>query len=218
MRILLVEDDKMLGKAIHTGLRQEYAADWFQNAEDGEEALAGTAYDVLILDVNLPGMSGIELLQRLRRSSTPIPVLLLTARDTISQRVEGLDAGADDYLVKPFDFEELMARIRALGRRRGVLQEALLCRKNLSLDAAGKTVMLDGNQISLSQKEFSILLTLMENMGRVLSKEQIESRLYGWDDEIESNTVEVHVSAIRRKLGKDLIRTIRGVGYMIEPQ
>lgn len=216
MRLLLIEDDKALGKAIHTGLRQEYAADWFQSAEDGAEAMRSNAYDVMILDINLPKMSGLEWLAQLRHEKCQIPVLLLTARDTISQRVEGLDAGADDYLIKPFDFEELLARVRALGRRKTSLQEQVIVHRSLRMNVAAKAVEYEGETVSLSQKEFSILHYLLQHAGRCQSKEQIEAQLYGWDDEVGSNTVEVHVSSIRRKLDKELIRTIRGEGYMIE--
>lgn len=216
MRLLLIEDDKALGKAIHAGLRQEDAADWFQSAEDGAEALQSNAYDVIILDINLPGMSGLEWLKQLRHDKCQIPVLLLTALDAVSQRVEGLDAGADDYLIKPFDFDELLARVRALGRRKSPLSERILTHQNLQMNVVAKTVEYEGRHVSLSQKEFSILHYLLEHLGRCQSKEQIEAQLYGWDDEVGSNTVEVHVSSLRRKLGKELIKTIRGAGYMIE--
>lgn len=216
MRLLLIEDDKALGKAIHTGLRQEDAADWFQCAEDGAEALKSNAYDVIILDINLPKMSGLEWLAQLRREKCQIPVLLLTARDTVSQRVEGLDAGADDYLIKPFDFGELLARVRALGRRKSPLAEQVILHHALRMNVSAKTIEYEGKPVSLSQKEFSILQYLLEHTGRCHSKEQIEAQLYGWDEEVGSNTVEVHVSSIRRKLRKELIKTIRGAGYMIE--
>ncbi|MGD9000601.1 MAG: response regulator transcription factor [Granulosicoccaceae bacterium] len=215
MRLLLIEDDPQLGKALYQGLKEEYTTDWFQNAEDGAAVIDNTPYDVLVLDVNLPGMSGLEWLRELRSKAIQIPVLLLTARDALSQRVEGLDAGADDYLVKPFDFEELLARIRALLRRKGVYQETVIRYKNIEMDLDGKTVTKDGELVAMSGKEFETLRLLLENTGRCLSKEQIEQKIYSWDDEFESNTVEVYISTIRRKLGKDLIKTMRGIGYIM---
>lgn len=216
MRLLLIEDDRALGKAIHTGLRQEATADWFCSAEEGAEAVRSTAYDVLILDINLPGMSGLAWLKSLRAGGVHLPVLLLTARDTVSQRVEGLDAGADDYLVKPFDFDELMARVRALARRKGQVQQEILTLGQLELNVSSRGARWRGHPVALPQKEFAILRYLMEHAGHCKSKEQIEAQLYGWDDEVGSNTVEVHVSSIRRKFGKDIIRTLRGAGYMME--
>ncbi|MDT8403420.1 response regulator [Sulfuriflexus sp.] len=216
MRLLLIEDDPQLGKAIYQGLKQEYTADWFKSAEEGKAVIAASAYDIIVLDINLPGMSGLEWLQSLRQQKVTIPVLLLTARDAPSQRVAGLDAGADDYLVKPFDFDELLARIRALLRRKGSYQEKILQYKNIAMDLDGKTVSKDEELVSLSAREFEILRLLLENAGRCLSREQIEQKIYNWDDEFGSNTVEVHISAIRRKLGKELIKTIRGIGYIVE--
>ena len=216
MRLLLIEDDRQLGKAVLQGLRQEYTADWFRSAEEGKAAMNDTPYDLLVLDINLPGMSGLDWLHKLRRAKQAIPVLLLTARDTAPQRVEGLDAGADDYLVKPFDFEELLARIRALLRRRGIYTENVLTHKDILLDLSGKTVSRAGNPVTLSGKEFEILRLLMENIGRCLSKEHIEKKIYSWDDEVASNTIEAHISSIRKKLGKELIKTMRGIGYIME--
>jgi DNA-binding response OmpR family regulator len=215
MRLLLIEDDSQLGKALYQGLKQEYTADWFRSAEEGEAIIDSAPYDIIVLDINLPGMTGLEWLRSLRNRKVDIPVLLLTARDAPSQRVEGLDAGADDYLVKPFDFDELLARIRALLRRKGVYQETVLHYKNIAMDLAGRTVSKDGETVSLSGKEFEILRLLLENVGRCLSREQIEQKIYNWDDEFGSNTVEVHISAIRRKLGKELIKTMRGIGYIV---
>lgn len=215
MRILLIEDDLQLGKAIHRGLKQEYAADWFQSAEEGEDALRVSHYDVIILDINLPGMSGLQWLSALRRAECAIPVLLLTARDTVNERVAGLDAGADDYLVKPFDFDELLARIRALSRRKDVWKSETLTLGALVLNGTKKAADWQGKPIALSYKEFDILYLLAENAGHYVSKERIEQNIYGWDDTIGSNTVEVHISALRRKLGRDFIRTQRNLGYMV---
>lgn len=215
MRLLLIEDDPQLGKAIYLGLKQEYTTDWFKSAEEGESVIDASPYDLIVLDINLPGVSGLEWLHSLRNRKVDIPVLLLTARDVPSQRVEGLDAGADDYLIKPFDFDELLARIRALLRRKGAYQESILHYKDIAMDLAGRTVSKGGDIVVLSGKEFEILRLLMENVGRCLSKEQIEQKIYNWDDEFGSNTVEVHISAIRRKLGKELIKTMRGIGYIL---
>lgn len=216
MRLLLIEDDPQLGKAIYQGLKQEYTADWFKSAEEGDAVVYTTPYDIIVLDINLPGMSGLDWLKLLRKRKLELPVLLLTARDAPTQRVEGLDAGADDYLIKPFDFEELLARIRALLRRKGAYKETFLRNKDISLDLKGKTVSKHGKLVSLSGKEFEILSLLMENAGRCLSREQIEQKIYNWNDDFGSNTVEVHISAIRRKLGKELIKTMRGIGYIME--
>jgi len=216
MRVLFIEDDYQLGKAVNEGLNQEFAADWFQSSEDGQVAIEGADYDVVVLDINLPKMSGIDWLKLLRKNNNKIPVLLLTARDTIAERVAGLDAGADDYLVKPFDFEELLARIRALSRRGNQLNNPIITFKNIELDTNLKTVSQNGKNINLSPLEFDILHLLIKNTCRAFSKEQITDKVYNWDGEVESNTIEVHISAIRRKLGKDLVKTIRNVGYLIE--
>ncbi len=216
MRILLIEDDKQLGKAIHQGLKQDYAADWFRTAEEGQDALYVTSYDVIVLDINLPGQSGLEWLAQLRRKKNQVPVLLLTARDTTAERVQGLDTGADDYLVKPFDFEELLARIRALSRRKPELTPTILYWRDITINTLTKTVSRGNNLLTLSQKEFEILRLLLENAGQHISKERIEQNLYSWEYAIGSNTVEVHVSSLRRKLGKEIIRTVRNLGYIME--
>jgi DNA-binding response OmpR family regulator len=216
LRILLVEDDMMLGKATVTGLKNAYAADWCRNAEDAEEALRTTDYDALVLDINLPGQSGLEFLKKLRGNRDDRPVLLLTARDAVHHRVEGLNAGADDYLVKPFDLDELLARVGALIRRSQGRGSSTITHGDMVFDLTRHTVARDGKTIMLSGREQAILDILLNNTGRVISKAQIEERIYDWSsEEIESNTIEVHVSALRRKLGKDLIKTIRGLGYII---
>ena len=170
----------------------------------------------MVLDITLPGMSGLDFLSLLRAKNHTIPVLLLTARDAPMQRVEGLDTGADDYLIKPFDFEELLARLRALLRRKGKYQTSIMHCKDIELDMSAKSVKKSGEPQSLSTKEFDILYLLIDNAGLCLSKQQIEEKIYDWDHEFESNTIEVHISAIRRKLGKELIKTMRGVGYIME--
>lgn len=216
MRVLLIEDDLQLGKALHHGLKQDYATDWFRSAEEGEDSLRLTTYDAIVLDINLPGMSGLEWLHSLRRRAIGTPVLLLTANDTPQERIEGLDSGADDYLTKPFDFDELMARLRALLRRRETYQSEIVIRGSLHLDIRNKTATYEGTPLGLLQKEFEILRMLAEQIGVCVSKERIENNLYGWDSTIGSNTIEVHISSLRRKLGKHHIRTIRNQGYVLE--
>lgn len=216
MRLLYVEDDAHLGKATSEGLKEHFALDWFTCADDAEEALRHVAYDLVVLDINLPGISGLDLLRRIRSKGESIPVLLLTARDTVPQRVEGLDAGADDYLIKPYEFDELLARIRALIRRRGNPFRDMLRYRDLEVDCAGHSVAKAGKPIAVTQREFDVLCILIEEQGRCLSKDHIAEKLYGWNDDVESNTIEVHVSALRRKLGKEYIRTVRGLGYLME--
>ena len=216
MKLLLVEDDELLGKALHAGLRAEHATDWLTSAEDASAAFETTAYDLVVLDINLPGISGLQLLETMRRRGDKTPVLLLTARDTVSQRVEGLDAGADDYLVKPFDFDELLARIRALSRRGEAYTGERLVYGDIEVVTRARTLTRAGQPVALSRTQFAILLILLQNPSRYFSKSQIEDKIYGWDDLVESNTIEVHVSALRRKLGRDLIKTSRGIGYVIE--
>jgi len=215
MRLLFIEDDPQLGGALFQGLKEEYGCDWFKSAEEGASAMSIAEYDALILDINLPGMSGLQWLAQLREAKNTIPVLLLTARDTLEQRVEGLDDGADDYLVKPFDYLELLARLRALLRRKDHYQESTLSYQDIDMDMCAKTVTKSGQQINLSIKEFATLSALMENQGRCMSKELIEQKVYGFDDDFESNTIEVYISGIRKKLGKSLITTLRGIGYLI---
>jgi DNA-binding response OmpR family regulator len=216
MRILYVEDDVQLGQATSSGLKDEFAVDWFTNVDDAEEALRQVAYDMIVLDINLPGRSGLEFLREQRAKGNTLPVLLLTARDTVPQRVQGLNAGADDYLIKPYDFEELLARIGALVRRRSQPYRDVMRYRDLVVDFSGHTVHLDGTPLAVTQREFDVLRILLEEQGRCLSKDQIAEKMYGWDDEVESNTIEVYVSALRRKLGKEYIRTVRGLGYLME--
>ena len=216
MRLLVVEDDAMIGNSLRSGLRQDgYSVDWVRDGAAAELATAATAYDAILLDLGLPGRSGLELLARWRRQQNPVPVLIITARDSVADRVLGLDTGADDYLVKPFDLDELSARLRALLRRRAGRATPLIENGPLTLDPASHEVRLAGNEISLSAREFGILHALMEAPGVPLSRSQLEDRLYGWQEEIGSNAVEVHIHALRRKLGSDWIRNVRGVGYMV---
>ena len=216
MRLLLVEDDPMIGASIQRGLRQEsYTVDWVRDGAAAELALADGVHEMLLLDLGLPRKSGLELLAGLRRRGVALPVLVITARDSVADRVKGLDAGADDYLVKPFDLDELSARVRALMRRQGGRATPVLEAGPLALDPATHSVTLDGAPVALSRREFSLLHALMKQPGVPLSRAQIEESLYGWEEEIESNAVEVYIHSLRRKLGADAIRNVRGVGYMV---
>ncbi len=216
MRILLVEDDKLLGDGIQVGLTQAgFAVDWVQDGAAGETALKTEPYAALVLDLGLPKLSGLELLRRLRAAGNSLPVLILTARDAVADRVKGLDSGADDYVVKPFDLDELAARLRALARRQRGEAAPLLQVGELQLDPSGRRVRFRGREVEVSAREFGLLQELMLNAGRVLSREQLEQRLYAWGEEVESNAIEVHIHHLRRKLAPELIRTIRGVGYLL---
>lgn len=217
MRLLLVEDDTMIGESVRLGLRQDgFVIDWVQDGKAAELALSNETYALLLLDLGLPKKGGLEVLKNLRARRNPIPVLVLTARDAVADRVKGLDAGADDYLVKPFDLDELAARIRALLRRQsGRIETELRC-GDLTINPATHQVFLGAKEIALSAKEFAILHALIDRPGAVLSRVQLEQHLYGWDEEIESNAVEVHIHNLRKKLGSELIRNVRGVGYVVE--
>jgi len=221
MRILLVEDDPMIGKTLHAALQREgYVVDWVKDGQAAKLALdtMDDAYALVLLDLGLPKKSGIELLREVRRAGNKVRVLIVTARDDVADRVAGLDAGADDYLVKPFSQDELAARMRALLRRDVVRSDTVLRSGGIVLDPSARTVSRDGAPVELSKREFALLAALLERPGTALSKAQLEERLYGWGDEVESNAVEVHVHNLRRKLGADTIRTIRGVGYVIARQ
>lgn len=216
MRILLVEDDRLLGDGIQAGLTQAgFAVDWVQDGAQGAAALDTGSYAAVVLDLALPKLSGLELLRRLRDRGNAVPVLILTARDAIDDRVKGLDGGADDYVVKPFDLDELAARLRALARRGRGEAAAILRVDGLELNPAEHRTQFRGKPVELTAREFALLHELMLNAGRVLSREQLEERLYAWGEEIESNAIEVHVHHLRRKLAPELVRTIRGVGYMM---
>lgn len=218
VRLLLVEDDAMIGEAIRTGLRRDgFTVDWVHDGASAERVLRTEAFDLLLLDLGLPGKSGLQVLQGLRARQQALPVLIITARDAVSDRVQGLDAGADDYLVKPFDLDELAARIRALLRRKSGRTEPEIEHLGVALNPATHRVTRDGRDIALSPKEFALLQLLMERPGNILSRTQIEERLYGWGEEVESNAVEVHIHGLRRKLGTDFILNVRGVGYRVRP-
>lgn len=206
----------MLGPGVAAGLVQAgYAADLVTSGEDAEAALQTTHYDAAILDLGLPGIDGLTLLRQRRAAKDATPVLVLTARDTIADRIKGLDAGGDDYLVKPFDLDELLARLRALLRRGKGAAAAILRHGRIALDPAAHSVSLDGESVALSGREFAVLQELLINAGRVLTRAQLEERLYGWGEEVESNAIEVHIHNLRRKLHSSVIRTLRGVGYMV---
>jgi two-component system, OmpR family, response regulator QseB len=206
----------MIGKSVREGLRQDgYSVDLVQDGVAAAMALDNEVYDLLLLDLGLPRKSGMDVLAELRRRKNPIPVLILTARDSVADRIAGLDAGADDYLVKPFSLDELAARIRALLRRKSGHPEPVIEHGRLTINPASREVTLDGLSVALSAREFSLLNTLMQQAGSPLSRAQLEESLYGWDEEIESNAVEVYIHALRRKLGGEMIRNVRGVGYFI---
>jgi DNA-binding response OmpR family regulator len=216
MRVLVIEDDALLGDAIQAGLKQAgYAVDWMKDGVSADQALSTEPYAAVVLDLGLPRMSGLEVLRRLRSRNMPTPVLILTAMDTVDDRIKGLDAGADDYLTKPFDMGELAARLRALVRRASGKATAALQVAGVELEPAAHRVLYRNQSVELPAKEFAVLHALMLSAGRVLSRAQIEEQLYAWGEEIESNAVEVYIHHLRRKLFPGLIETIRGVGYLI---
>ena len=218
MRILLLEDDELLGAGVRDALeRARHAVDWLRDGRQGLAALRAGAFDLLILDLGLPGMEGLEVLRNLRAGGGATPVLVLTARDTAPQRVAGLDAGADDYLVKPFDVDELLARVRALRRRGRGAAVNVIEHGPLKLDPAALAVTCEGRSVPLQRREFMLLQKLLESPGQVLSRAQLEESVYGWEGGVESNSLDVHIHRLRRKLYPDVIRTVRGVGYVIDP-
>lgn len=222
MRILLVEDDLLLGDGLQVGLSQSgFTVDWVQDGSDAaatlaEPAAAGENFAAVVLDLNLPRLSGQEVLVRCRAAGNPVPVLVLTARDTVTEKLKALDGGADDYLVKPFDLDELAARLRALIRRSHGRAVPYLRHGAIDLDPAGRRVTLAGVPVDLPPREFTLLETLLSHVGRVLTRPQLEEAAYGWGEAVESNALEVHIHHLRRKFGSDLIRTVRGVGYLVE--
>ena len=219
MRILLVEDDELLGDAAKAGLSQYgYTVDWLKDGESAKLALKNESFDLVVLDLGLPKLSGLGLLRDVRASGNPTPVIILTARDTVEDRVKGLDCGADDYLTKPFDMDELTARVRALIRRSSGRADATIHYRNIELDPAAHSVTLDGEEVNVPRREFALLQKLLENSGHVLSREQLMQSVYGWEEDVDSNALEVHIHNLRKKLNATFIRTIRGVGYMIEKE
>lgn len=216
MRILLIEDDKIIGDGIKVGLSQlGFTLDWFSDGKLGKQALGSAPYDAVILDLSLPGIDGLELLREWRQAGEDVPVLILTARDALSQRVDGLQSGADDYLCKPFALAEVAARLQALIRRRHGRLSAQLTHGRLVFDTAARSVTLDGALVTLTPRELAVLELFLHNKGRVLARPQIQEKLYSWDDEVSSNAVEVHIHHLRRKLGNGFIRTVHGVGYTL---
>ena len=216
MRLLLVEDDPMIGKSVQQGLRQDgFSVDWVQDGTAADLALANEVYDLMLLDLGLPKKNGSQVLMGLRAQGNPIPVLILTARDAIADRVKALDGGADDFLMKPFDLDELSARVRALLRRRAGRTTPSITHGHLVLNPATHEVSLKGRALVLSAREFAVLMALLDRPGVILSRAQLEEKLYGWDAEVESNAVEVYIHSLRKKLGRDFIKNIRGVGYRV---
>ena len=219
MRLLLVEDDKMIGEVVLDLLRAEgYAADWVKDGTMADTALQSQNYDLVLLDLGLPGKDGLEVLKSLRVRKNRVPVLIATARDTIEQRIAGLDAGADDYVLKPYDSDELLARIRALLRRSSGRAEPIYEYQNITINPVTREVTVDGHPIVLSAREWAVLEPLLARPGMILSRQQLEEKLYGWKDDISSNAVEVYVHGLRKKLGVKLILNVRGVGYMVPRQ
>jgi len=216
MRLLLIEDDPMIGRAVQSGLTHAaFAVDWAVDGRSGEAAIANAVYDGIVLDLGLPRVDGLSLLRQLRARRDTVPVLIISAREAVPDRIAGLNAGADDYLLKPFDLDELIARVRALLRRHAGAASSAMTAGPLSLDPVQRVATLDGNELALTAKEFALLEALLRRPGAVLSRERLEESIYGWGEEVGSNAVEVHLHNLRSKLGSKLIQNIRGVGYRI---
>jgi DNA-binding response OmpR family regulator len=219
MRLLLVEDDIMIGEAVREALRADhYAVDWVRDGVMADTALRSETYDLVLLDLGLPKRDGLDVLRSLRTRGERVPVLVATARDAIGDRVAGLDAGADDYVVKPYDTDELLARIRALIRRSAGRAEPVFSHKGVALNPATREASVNGEPVSLSAREWAVLEPMLARPGVVFSRAQLEEKLYGWKEEISSNAVEVYVHGLRKKLGADLIQTVRGLGYVVPRQ
>ncbi|WP_100655763.1 response regulator [Alteromonas flava] len=216
MRILLVEDDIPLAEGLRRSLkREQYAVDWVETGRYAIAAIAAATADMVILDLGLPDMDGLEVLRHAKQAQKSLPVLVLTARDGIDSKVKGLDLGADDYLAKPFEMAELLARIRVIERRQGTANASLITISNVVLDSVANTLECDGLPVNLSRREYMIVKSLMEGAGRIQSKSQLETKLYEWGEEVSSNTIEVHVHNARKKLPDGFIQTVRGVGYVM---
>ncbi|MFT6915344.1 MAG: two-component system response regulator QseB [Motiliproteus sp.] len=219
MRLLLVEDDPLLGEGIQQGFNlQGETLDWLRSGQHALDALASSEFDLLILDLGLPDIDGLQVLSELRRRGDRIPVLILTARDQVTDRIRGLDGGADDYLIKPFDLDELRARVRALLRRNTGISSPTLRYADIEVDPASHEVCRNGEAVMLSRREYSLLSEFLHHPGKVFTRDQLSERLYGWNEDVESNTIEVHIHHLRKKLGNELIKTVRGVGYRIEKE
>jgi two-component system, OmpR family, response regulator QseB len=216
MRALVVEDDRMIAKGLHTALKQDgYAVDGVSDGRSAAEALRSSRFDIVLLDLGLPERDGLEVLRELRSRGDATPVIIVTARDDVHNRIQGLDAGADDYIVKPFDLDEVAARMRSVLRRAAGRGDPCIRHRGITLDPVSHAVERDGEPVALSPHEFAVLEALLLRPGTVLSRAQLEDRLYGWSEGIESNAIEVYVHGLRRKLGNDAIRTLRGVGYFV---
>jgi two-component system response regulator QseB len=216
MRILVVEDDPMIGRAVVTGLQDaHYAVDWVRDGVEAEIALGNDVYDLALLDLGLPRRGGLEILKSVRRKGKDLPILVITARDAVESRIAGLDLGADDYLVKPFDLDELLARLRAVTRRREGRASTQVTYGALMVDASKRKVRFRDAEVELSAREFAVLEALMKEPGAILSRERLEDAVYGWGEEVGSNSIEVHLHHLRRKLEPEIIRNIRGVGYQL---
>ena len=216
MRILLVEDDRMIGESVRSALRQEgHAVDWMRDGRAADAALSSESFDLVLLDLGLPQRDGLEVLRALRDRKDTTPVIILTARDAVADRVRGLDAGADDYVVKPFELDELTARMRAVRRRHSGRAQTAIEVEGVSVDPTTHEVTLRGESVLLSAREYAVLEALMLRPGAILSRAQLEDRLYGWGEEIESNAVSVYIHQLRRKLGAEFIHNVRGVGYYV---
>ena len=218
MRVLLVEDDALLGSGIRDALEQaRYAVEWVRDGALALEALRGASVDLVVLDLGLPKLDGMEVLRRARELGAAVPILVLSARDTTPQRIGGLDAGADDYMAKPFDVDELLARLRALERRARGAVVNLIRYGAIEVDTSALAITFNGQAVDLQRREFMVLRKLLENVGSVMSRQQLVDNIYGWDSDLESNALDVHIHNLRRKLYPELIRTVRGVGYVIDP-
>lgn len=217
MRILLVEDDAMIGEAVAMALKDAaYAVDWVRDGRTASQTLEANEHQAVLLDLGLPGCDGLDVLRRLRRNGRTLPVIIMTARDSIRERVQGLDLGADDYLVKPFDVDELLARLRAVIRRRGGQAAPILSNGRVSLDPATHEASCGDRSASLSAREFSLLQALLLRPGAILTRAELEERIYGWNEEVESNAVDFLIHGIRRKLGQDVIKNVRGAGWLVD--
>lgn len=217
MRVLLVEDDPMIGAAMQGALKDEsYAADWVKNGQTALNTLGIQHYDLVLLDLGLPGKDGLEVLRAIRTAENAVPVLIITAREGLEDRLRGLDGGADDYVLKPFEMAELLARMRAVLRRKGTAPSLVLSNGQVSLDPATREAAVNGGEpLQLSNREFALLQALLVRPGAILSRSDLEDRIYGWGDEVESNAVEFLIHALRRKLGSEVIKNVRGVGWMV---
>ena len=216
MRILLVEDDLQLGESVEAALRlEQYAVDWLRSGEAVRSTVSATPYDLMILDLGLPGVPGMQVLRQLRADKHDLPVLVLTARHTLEDKVDGLDSGADDYLTKPFEIEELFARVRMLLRRTGERRSQQLTAAGISLDPVSRLVRFEDEELDLTARKYAILEILLRNAGRFVSRPRLEEGIYSWGEEVGSNTVEVYISRLRKRFGSPAIETMRGVGYRI---